>query len=74
MRLLFDDDERAGFRLVWPFVLRLSRRPAANLKTPKILTREELKELFSLELSQSATGTEQRPRPVGMSPRSRFSA
>ncbi|WP_145107465.1 hypothetical protein [Cereibacter sediminicola] len=66
------DGEKPAFRLGWPFFVRAARQPSANLKTPKILTREELKELFSSELSQS--GTERRERPLGMRQGGRFPA
>ncbi|MGP3698385.1 hypothetical protein [Rhodobacter sp. NSM] len=64
MRMNFDGGMGAGLRLAWPFFLRSPRRPTSSVKTPKILTREELKELFSSELSQS--GAERRQRPLGM--------
>lgn len=69
---LIHDGEKPAFRLGWPFFLRAPRQPAISLKTPKILTREELKELFSSKLSQPCA--ERRERPLGMRQGGRFSA
>lgn len=68
MRINFGSWDAGGLRLAWPFFLRMPSRPQPAPKAPKILTREELKELFSSELSQPAAPTaDRRQRPMGMS-------
>lgn len=75
MRINFESLEAVGLRLAWPFFLRMPSRPQPAPKAPKILTREELKELFSSELSQAeAEGSDRRQRPMGMSGAGRLRA
>ncbi|MCE6951134.1 hypothetical protein LAZ40_06055 [Cereibacter sphaeroides] len=63
-----------GIRLAWPFFLGTLPHPRGAAKSPKILTREELRELFSSELSHAGQGGQSRQRPVGMPDRTRLPA